>query len=80
MVDQKDILSETLTRLVNTQIRDADIIALSKVDLVGENELGQIKDKVKKINSKAAYVHLSSITSEGLDDLKRSVMEFKVNI
>ncbi len=71
---------ETLIRLVSTQLRDADIIALSKVDLVGESELGQISDKVKAINSKADYVHLSSITSEGLDELKRSVMEFKVSI
>ncbi len=71
---------ETLTRLVNTQIRDADIIALSKVDLVGADELSQITEKVKKINSKADFVRLSAITNEGLDDLKRSVIEFEVGI
>jgi G3E family GTPase len=77
---EKLLTYETLIRLVTTQLKDADIIALSKVDLVGEYELGEISDKVKAINSKADYVHLSSVTNEGLDDLKRSVMEFNVSI
>ncbi len=77
---KKLLTYETLKRLVNTQLSDADIIALSKVDLVGEHELGEISDEVKKINPKADFVRLSAITSEGLDDLKRSVLEFEVGI
>ncbi|KKL57088.1 hypothetical protein LCGC14_2238880, partial [marine sediment metagenome] len=44
------------------------------------NELSEISAKVKKINPKADFVRLSAITSEGLDDLKRSVIEFEVGI
>jgi G3E family GTPase len=60
---------EMLGRLVVAQVRDADYIAISKVDLVDEAAIEESKDHVTEFNDRAEILKLSSFTGEGIDYL-----------
>lgn len=60
---------ESLKRLVTTQLKDADIIALSKIDVVSGEELARSEEAVRQINPGATIVKLSTIKGDGLSDL-----------
>ena len=56
-------------QLVTTQIKDADIIAISKIDAVEEKEVAEAAARVKEYNTAARLVHLSSFQNVGIDHL-----------
>jgi G3E family GTPase len=69
---------ETLNRLITTQLRDADIIALSKVDAITEEAAGRAGDAVHEINPKADIVRLSVRTGRGIAGLANAVWQTEV--
>jgi G3E family GTPase len=72
---EKLLTYDTLKRLVGTQLRDADIIALSKADRVPPETLGKARDEAIKINPAAAVLELSTHTGKGLTELAGAVRE-----
>ncbi len=78
----KEILWEGLSGLhpsaqyiLKKQMEEADIIAISKADLLSRDDLGELKEKLSKAYSNALTVHLSSITGEGVEEWLRLVTE-----
>ena len=57
---------DTLKRLVTTQIRDADIVALSKVDVSDSEAVDLAEKAVRDINPEAEIIRLSAVNGEGL--------------
>lgn len=70
---EKFLTYETLERLVNTQLRDADIIALSKVDSSSEEQIAYAREGVEKVNPSAKVIRLSASSGEGVDYLVKAV-------
>lgn len=77
---QKLLGYETLVRLVVAQLRDADVIALSKVDLSGDDEVKRAGEAVHHINPKAEILRLSVLTGQGVRTISRAVQEITVNV
>ncbi|MCF8038693.1 MAG: hypothetical protein K9K79_05195 [Desulfohalobiaceae bacterium] len=68
---------DMLGQLVTTQVKDADIIAISKIDAVSEAEVQDAEQRVQQVNAKAAVVRLSSFTEEGVDQLADNLLAWK---
>jgi G3E family GTPase len=69
----------TLADLLNDQIEFADIIVISKTDLLSEQEINQIKQLINKLNPNAKVIEssqdkfdLSSILNTNLFDLEKA--------
>jgi len=60
--------SEKVRRLFLWQLQEADVLALSKADLVSDAELAAMLAKLRQINPTATVMALSSETEEGIDD------------
>ncbi len=75
---EKLLTYDTLKRLVNTQIRDADIIALSKIDLSSTEEAEHAEKAVSEMNQTAKIIRLSTVTGEGLSALADRIQEVTV--
>jgi G3E family GTPase len=72
---QKLLAYDSTQRLVRTQLLDADIIALSKVDGVAAAALDRLEQTVREINGAAQIVRLSVVTGEGLPALAGRLRE-----
>lgn len=68
---------DMLGQLVTTQVRDADVIAISKVDAVEPAAVADAAVKVAEINSRADIIHLSSFTGLGIDGLVDRILNWK---
>lgn len=68
---------DMLGQLVTTQLKDADIIAISKVDAVDEVAIRDSAERIRKYNSKADIVQLSSFKNFGIDELVQRVIDWK---
>jgi G3E family GTPase len=68
---------DMLGQLVTTQLKDADIIAISKVDAVDQAAVGDSVERIRKYNSKADIVQLSSFKDLGIDELVQRVIDWK---
>ncbi len=68
---------DMLGQLVTTQVKDADVVAISKVDLVGESELSIIQENVRNLNENAQILRLSSFTGLGLEQIKQIILQWK---
>ncbi|MBW2540394.1 MAG: hypothetical protein JRE27_12470, partial [Deltaproteobacteria bacterium] len=60
---------DMLGRLVVTQVKGGDYIAISKVDLVGATEIDDSVKHVREYNGHAEIFNLSAFTGEGIDKL-----------
>jgi G3E family GTPase len=60
---------DMLGQLVTTQVKDADIIAISKVDAVDDGAVENSKTRVQALNGNADIVCLSSFTDVGVAEL-----------
>ena len=69
---------DMLGLLVTTQIKDADVIAISKVDAVDNAAVKESVSKVREINPKARVLHLSSFTETGIDELTDIILNWEV--
>lgn len=75
---EKLLTYETLKRLITTQLVDADIIALSKVDSASPDSLERAAASAHDINPKAEIITLSARTGEGLSRLVETVRNITV--
>ncbi len=75
---EKLLTYDTLKRLLAIQLKDADIIALSKVDRVSQEDNARSVEAVRNINPKAEIITLSIRTGEGLTRLIDAVRVSKV--
>ena len=75
---EKFLNYDTLKRLVSTQLRDADIIALNKVDAASKEKIKDSKESAHLINPKAKIMELSSHTGEGLGSIVDAVRDLTV--
>lgn len=76
---EKLLRYETLQRLVTTQLKDADIIALSKTDVVSEEVINAAESSVRDINPEADIVRISVKTGNGLRYLVSAIQEMSVS-
>lgn len=60
---------ELMGRLVTSQLADADVVAISKVDAVDEAHLQEATEAVKQVIPGAEFIRVSSVTGEGLSVL-----------
>ncbi len=58
---------DMLGQLVSTQVKDADMVAISKVDAIDGGEIEGIKEKIRELNPKAEIFPLSSFNGTGVD-------------
>lgn len=68
---------DMLGHLVTTQLIDADIIAISKVDAVNQSAVGDSVERIRKYNTQADIVQLSSFKDLGIDELVQRVIDWK---
>jgi G3E family GTPase len=68
---------DMLGRLVVTQVKDGDIIAISKVDMVEPAALESAEGKVRELNGKARILRLSSFTGQGVDEITQLILDWK---
>lgn len=65
---------DMLGQLVTTQVKDADVVAISKVDAIEEETLDDTTAKIRELNAQAEIVRLSSFTGLGMDRIKEIVL------
>lgn len=68
---------DMLGRLVVTQVRDADILVISKTDIAEEAEIAMAEEKVREINNRAEVLRVSSFTGLGLEHLTKQIIAWK---
>ena len=68
---------DMLGQLVTTQLKDADIIAISKVDAVDQASVADSAERIRNYNSKADLVSLSSFNDLGIDELVQRIIDWK---
>jgi G3E family GTPase len=66
-----------LGQLVTTQVKDADIIAVSKVDAVDAGAVQEATAKVSEINPAAGVLQLSSFTGQGVGELVNQILAWE---
>ena len=68
---------DMLGQLVTTQIKDADVIAISKIDAVDEAAVSESAEKVREYNTKAEICNLSSFSGKGVDLLADVILSWE---
>lgn len=58
---------DMLGQLVVTQVKDADVVAISKVDAVDEAATVESTQRIREFNEQAEILNLSSFTGLGVD-------------
>ncbi len=57
------------------QVADADIVAINKVDAVGEDTVRHFEGRVKDVNPKAKVFRISGLRGDGVDALVSALLE-----
>jgi G3E family GTPase len=68
---------DMLGQLVVTQVKDADVVAISKVDAVDDAAILEATQKVQEINERAEILKLSSFTGVGVDQIIEIILTWK---
>lgn len=68
---------DMLGHLVTTQLKDADIIAISKTDVVDATGISQSAKRIRHHNAKAEIVTLSSFKDIGINQLVQQIVDWK---
>jgi len=68
---------DMLGQLVTTQIKDADVIAISKIDAVDEAAVSESAEKIREYNTKAEICNLSSFSGKGVDQLADVILSWE---
>jgi len=61
-----DLLVKAVKRLVETQIREADVCFVNKVDTAPAGDIKKTEEMIRAINSRAEIAHMSSETGLGI--------------
>jgi G3E family GTPase len=62
-----DLLMKAVKRLVETQIREADVCFVNKVDTASPADIAKAEEMIKAMNPKAEIAYMSSETGRGID-------------
>ncbi len=62
-----DMLKKAVKRLIETQVREADVLAINKVDIAPPEKINEAEELAKDINPEARITHTSAVTKEGVD-------------
>ena len=66
---EESLDEERLGHLVVRQLKDAEIIAINKIDLVDESTVAKYEAILKSLNPSALIVRISALKEVGLDEL-----------
>jgi G3E family GTPase len=69
---------ESIKRLIATQLKDADIIALSKIDAVPAEKQTAAKEAAREINPSARVIGLSTFKEMGISDVITAIHEVTI--
>ncbi len=69
-----DELMETLPMLIGTQIENADLVLINKIDAVSPEDLALVEEDIKELTQSPCYK--VALQSEELDDLWRKVVDY----
>jgi len=61
-----DLLVKAVKRLVETQIREADVCFVNKVDTASPTDIARTEEMIREMNPKVEIAHMSSETGEGI--------------
>ena len=80
MVDSVRIeeLLESVRRLVETQIREADVVLINKIDASTPEKIKKAVDLVKGINPNAEIIYGSGRTLQGVKEIA-TIMETRIS-
>jgi G3E family GTPase len=73
-----DLLMNAVRRLVETQIREADVVLINKVDAANEEQIEKSRKLIRGINEKAEIMLVSGRTGKGLKEVA-DVIEKRVS-
>ena len=62
-----ELLIKAVKRLVETQIREADVCFVNKVDTASAADIARTEAMIKEMNPKVEISHMSSETGQGID-------------
>ncbi|MDR1690666.1 MAG: hypothetical protein LBR42_02325 [Candidatus Methanoplasma sp.] len=62
-----DLLMKAVKRLVETQIREADVCFVNKVDTASPAAIAKTEGLIKEMNPRVEIAHMSSETGQGID-------------
>ena len=68
---------DMLGQLVTSQIKDADVLAISKVDIVSEDQVKEAGERVRQYNPTAEIIRLSSFQELGVDRIIEIILDWK---
>jgi G3E family GTPase len=68
---------DMLGQLVTSQVKDADVLAISKVDIVSEDQVEEASERVQQYNSTAEIIRLSSFKDLGVDRIIEIILDWK---
>jgi len=68
---------DMLGQLVTSQIKDADVLAISKVDIVSEDQVQEAIERVRQYNPTAEIIRLSSFKEWGVDRIIEIILDWK---
>jgi G3E family GTPase len=68
---------DMLGQLVTSQIKDADVLAISKVDIVSEDQVKEAIERVQQYNPTAEVIRLSSFKEWGVDRIIEIILNWK---
>ncbi len=69
---------DMLGQLVVTQVKDADVVAISKVDAVDESATEEAAQKIREFNERAEILNLSSFTGAGVERIIDIILTWEV--
>lgn len=68
---------DMLGQLVTSQVKDADVLAISKVDIVSEDQVKEAIERVQQYNPDAEIIRLSSFKEWGVDRIIEIILDWK---
>jgi G3E family GTPase len=69
-----DLLLRAVRHAVESQLRDADIIAINKVDVADADSVAQARDAARAVNEKATIIEISALHEKGTDALVEAIL------
>jgi G3E family GTPase len=68
---------DMLGQLVTSQVKDADVLSISKVDIVSEEQVKEAIERVRQYNPAAEIIRLSSFKEWGVDRIIEIILNWK---
>ncbi|MFQ5613397.1 MAG: GTP-binding protein [Anaerolineae bacterium] len=69
-----DLLLRAVRRPVETQVREADIIAINKVDVAATDALARAREFARAVNPQARIIETSALQAQGVEALVEAIL------